>query len=62
MTAVQYDLILASSQIDADCLGLGITRQRGLPKLTADTRFLESTERKGVMKGVVGVDPDGSSL
>lgn len=37
MTAVQYDLVLTSSQIDADCLGLGITCQRGLPKLTADT-------------------------
>lgn len=37
MTAVQYDLVLTSSQIDADCLGLCITRQRGLPKLTTDT-------------------------
>lgn len=62
LQVMQYDLILASSQVDTDCLGLCVTRQRRLSKLAADTRFLKSTEGKGVIEGVVGVNPDSSGL
>lgn len=62
LQAIQYDLVLASTQVDADCLGLCITRQRRLSKLATDTRFFKSTERKGVVKSVVGVNPYGSGF
>lgn len=50
------------TETNADSLGLSVVGQRILAELTADTRLLVATEGHLVVKGVVGVDPDGTCL